>query len=196
MLSSSDISLRHFNPVPIGKTVTLLTASQANPALFRDIKANVDGVLQMLIGTGAPPAAPFHAPSSQITDTDTAIYYTGFNPSPVSQLNPSPVSKLNPSPVSQLLPHLLALASSECEVNIVPETFIQGGSRIVERISAVVIDAETSATDFCSRDSSQRIPDEFFSNNEENFRQCVLRTGTKLLLLQNRIVQYQTVCLA
>ena len=73
----------------------------------------------------------------------------------------------------KLTPHLLSIIGHECGVGVDPVTLVTSCRKIISNIDSVVCSLADSERDTQSNDPTERIPDEFFKRNEEEFRGLV-----------------------
>lgn len=151
-LSNSKESIPPFQPISVGKVTSLLTAKQGNVALFRDILKNTKSLSTLL----------HHSNLNDNTNDEITV---------IKQQNKKGKKRLSGveiSDYSSILEPLLTITTYQCGIPAKKDLLLSGCERVTSAIQTVI--AEETMFDSFSIDPYQRIPDEFFKRNEEEFR--------------------------
>ena len=141
-LMTADIALPQCGTL----RVSLLSAGQGNVALFRDIKVNVAGVLNMLISTKSSWEGSYDGSIGRGNEgVENPEYYP-------------------------LLPHLLAIVTSETGEITLSQELAHTCQRVLDTIDHVIAGDAEAAADVAQHSGGLSIPFEFFNRNEDPFR--------------------------
>lgn len=161
-----------FTPVSIAKVVTLINANQCNVALFKEIRHNIHA-LQLMLCNAHFYRDSLHQPTTKRNAARTSNYDHTSND------------------LSALVEPLLALTSYESGVQAEYEQLLQETATVLEKIDFVIpsstVNTETATADVPFTDPFERIPLEFFADNEREFRNKLLPSHPEVSVIYAQV---------
>ena len=182
---TAEVSLPQCGTLRVKKVVSLLSSGQGNVALFRDIKVNIGGVLEMLMATrgswecdgtdggvdsSGSDSYSANGNSRSGRDSDSSSSSgSGKLKGSISSIINSEEDEETPE-YYPLLPHLLAIVTSETGEQALSQELAHVCQRVLDNIDHVIANDYEAEKDVFLDQSGSGVPIEFFNKNEDPFR--------------------------